>query len=115
MQLLATTLSELRFYPLGTFSLCPRYLNWPSTYKIHLNSIKCSYYFTESTLRPNYKERSIIAEYEKSGCLSSESKHNVWAKYSYLMLRGSDRCALGVWMLKAHDSAVSSTSQIQLP
>jgi len=58
--------------------------------------IKCRYYFTESTLYRNYKERSIIAEYENSSCLSSESKHNVWAKYSYSMLRGSDRCALGV-------------------
>lgn len=58
--------------------------------------IKFSYYFKESTPYPNYKQRSINAEYENSGCLSSESKHNVWGKYSYLMLRRSDRCALGV-------------------
>jgi hypothetical protein len=74
--------------------------------------IQFSYYFTESTLYPNYKERSNNAEYENSGCLSSQSKHNVWAKYSYLMLGRCDRCALGVSMLKAHDSAVSSPSLI---
>lgn len=57
--------------------------NAQNSSKLH---IKFSYYFTESTVYPNYKERSINAEYEKSGRLSSESKHTVWAKYSYLML-----------------------------
>ena len=51
--------------------------------KLH---IKFSYYFTESTLYPNYKERSINAEYGNSCCLSRESQHTVWAKYSYFML-----------------------------
>ena len=44
-----------------------------------------SYYFTESALYPNYKQRSTNAEYENSGCLSFESKHTVWVKYSYLI------------------------------
>jgi hypothetical protein len=86
MELLANIIKTMFLSP-GQLSSLPEIpkltFDAQNSSKLH---IKFSYHFTESLLYPNYKERSINAEYENSCRLSTESKHTVWAKYSYLML-----------------------------